>query len=393
MTGMYSRKGYLYMKCVKQTDQKRKRAVKRGLLVISMSVLCAGCILVIKRSVHKTEREQNMMLPEEELYRVIVEYYEEYEDDIQRFIDISNESILGKEEYCVLFDRSWYYSDARRQYEEWGLITTLYSNKKLISEEHKEIERTINEDIDLIEAISSIKGKGIVTTVFQENLDESIRIINFKPDLTSIPVTPISSNDDLSSVFWCDTKECEKYGYENIEGNWYRYIGLSGDQLEAQMEKEYVEFEKLFRENEDDQQRFIELSQETALWEKEYVMNFSGSSSPRYQKKGWLTILYDNNMFVIEEDEELAKELNENANLKEALDSIKEKGVIIGINHINLAGTIQIEFEVDPTFTSFIKSNNGVVNTFSWCDNEECEKYGYKNIEGNWYMWISPAPE
>ena len=62
----------------------------------------------------------------------------------------------------------------------------------------------------------------------------------------------------MSSVFWCDTKECEKYGYENIEGNWYRYIGLSGDQLEAQMEKEYVEFEKLFRENEDDQQRFIE---------------------------------------------------------------------------------------------------------------------------------------
>ena len=240
------------MKCVKQTDQKRKRAVKRGLLVISMSVLCAGCILVIKRSVHNTEREQNMMLPEEELYRVIVEYYEEYEDDIQRFIDISNESILGKEEYCVLFDRSWYYSDARRQYEEWGLITTLYSNKKLISEEHKEIERTINEDIDLIEAISSIKGKEIVTAVFQENLDESIRIINFKPDLTSISVTPISSNDDLSSVFWCDTKECEKYGYENIEGNWYRYIGLSGDQLEAQMEKEYVEFEKLFRENEDD---------------------------------------------------------------------------------------------------------------------------------------------
>ena len=111
------------MKCVIQTDQKRKRAVKRGLFVISMSVLCAGCILVIKRSVHNTEREQNMMLSEEELYRVIVEYYEEYEDDIQRFIGISNESILGKEEYCFLFDRSWFYSFARIQYEEWGLFT------------------------------------------------------------------------------------------------------------------------------------------------------------------------------------------------------------------------------------------------------------------------------
>lgn len=129
------------MKCATQIDQKRKWTVKRALLVISAAVLCAGCILVIRRSVHNTERERNMMLSEEELYRVIVEYYEEYEDDFQRFIDISSESILGEEEYCVLFDRSWYSSDTRRQYEEWGLITILYSNKKLISKEHEEIER------------------------------------------------------------------------------------------------------------------------------------------------------------------------------------------------------------------------------------------------------------
>lgn len=88
------------MKCATQIDQKRKWTVKRALLVISAAVLCAGCILVIRRSVHNTERERNMMLSEEELYRVIVEYYEEYEDDFQRFIDISSESILGEEEYC-----------------------------------------------------------------------------------------------------------------------------------------------------------------------------------------------------------------------------------------------------------------------------------------------------
>ena len=99
-------------------------------------------------------------------------------------------------------------------------------------------------------------------------------------------------------------------------------------------------------------------------------------------------------MFVIEEDEELAEELNENANLKEALDSIKEKGVITSIGLYCIYENIQVVyFTVNTDFTPFITTNNGITNYFAWCNNKDCEIYGYRNIEDNWYMLIEAPPE
>ena len=76
------------------------------------------------------------------------------------------------------------------------------------------------------------------------------------------------------------------------------------------------------------------------------------------------------------------------------LDFIKEKEVIEGIGLRWLNNDIKrIYFRVDTECTPFVTTNNGITNYFEWCDNKECERYGDKNIEGNWYMLIQDPPE
>lgn len=53
-----------------------------------------------------------------------------------------------------------------------------------------------------------------------------------------------------------------------------------------------------------------------------------------------------------------------------------------------------LEFLVDPKFTPFITDNNGVANAFCYCEEEEfAAGYYDKEVEDNWYLWISSAPE
>ena len=164
-------------------------------------------------------------------------------------------------------------------------------------------------------------------------------------------------------------------------------------------EKEYIEFEKLFRENEDDLQKFIEMSQD--IWkEGKYIILFDESEYLRsgmqsaYRQEGLTVILYDNDIITVVENEKAEEILNGNYDLIKVLNSIKENGAVLNISKTESSELIQeIFFMVDTEFTPFIENKNGVENAFVWCNSEECEKYGYKNVEGNWYMWISSAPE
>lgn len=166
----------------------------------------------------------------------------------------------------------------------------------------------------------------------------------------------------------------------------------------VELEKQYLEFEKLFREQQDDIKELAkELLSINALENKEYLILFDEESYLDRQMGNPLgnhiEFLYSDGTFRTKGNEELTEILNKNINLKEALNSIIEKGVVIRIS-LHISGNkLRVYFLVDTKFTPFITGNNGVTNAFVYCEDEEYEKYGNKKIEDNWYLWISPAPE
>lgn len=174
-------------------------------------------------------------------------------------------------------------------------------------------------------------------------------------------------------------------------------MGATGEPISTiELENQYKEFEKLFREQQDDIKGLVEelLSQEL-LEKKDFQIVFDEEwyLSMQWSNPSGNELLYSNGIFKAEENEELIKILNENTVLKEVLNSIIEKGVIINIC-VSMSGDIwTLDFLVDTKFTPFITGNNGVTNAFVYCESGEYEKYGYKKIEDNWYLWISPAPE
>lgn len=162
-------------------------------------------------------------------------------------------------------------------------------------------------------------------------------------------------------------------------------------------EGQYMEFENLFREHKEDMCAFVELSQESILSENSYLILFdekwylsmlSGNPLEEY-----LIILFYNNSFVLEGEKEIADSLNKNDDLIRTLNAINEKGVIVSVQSFYLAGSIQmLTFAIDSSFTAFI-DDSGALHRFGYCTDVGCEKYGYKNIEDNWYMYIAPIQE
>lgn len=219
------------------------------------------------------------------------------------------------------------------------------------------------------------------------------------------------------NIIYCKNVDDERYEYKNIEGDWYTYIGLNEKGRAIQEEKEYTEFEKLFWENEEDMQRVINAFDESVMGKNQYSILFdgeryrsqlSGKKTSDYllvQYIGGFVIEEDEEMekvfhentnmgiFVIEEDEEMEKVFNKNIELREAVEAIEKNGVITDISIFYKDDIRMVEFWIDTKFTPFITSNNGIENSFAWCDNEDCKIYGYKNVEGNWYMYIEAAPE
>lgn len=164
-------------------------------------------------------------------------------------------------------------------------------------------------------------------------------------------------------------------------------------------EKQFIEFEKLFREQQDDIKNLAEeLISVNILERKEYLILFDKEGYLQRQMGNPLgnhiEILYSDDIFISEENEELVGNLNENIALKNALNSIIEKGIIMEIIGYFTGDIWILAFTVDTKFTPFITGNNGAINAFKYCEDKSWDANGYnKKIEDNWYLWISPAPE
>lgn len=374
------------MKCVTQTDKKnKKKIIVSFILGMFAIILCAGCICF-------NVRERNTQTPEERQDRKLKKLFRENEDDLRKFIELSRKSILGKEKYIIMFDDYWYYSSSRADYEKRGWIPILYDGH-VTSGDNGNTATAIEKNDNLMAVLSSIKEKGVVGSIIQTDLEESMRIVKFG---IREEVVPVISSNSTNDFIYCENVDYERYEYRSITDDWYTYIDLNMNGLGMRMEVQYIEFEKLFRENKDDMQSFIDLSDESIL-EEAYVIVFdervySGMRSG--YKKEWITILYKDNTFVIDDDKELEKNFNKKDDLIKLLNSIIEKKIFIDISlkYPNKPGQ-KIVFTVDPEFTPFITTNNGITNNLAYCYDNYWEEYGYRNIEENWYMYITPAPE
>lgn len=158
-------------------------------------------------------------------------------------------------------------------------------------------------------------------------------------------------------------------------------------------EKQFKEFEKLFREQQDDLERLAE-ELLNSLEKKDYLILFDEESYSGNYGKGFIKLLYLDDTFQAEGNEDLVAILNENTALKKVLNSIIENGVISDIGARTSGDMWVLELPIDPKFTPFITGNNGVANAFHYCEEKGFEDGYYdKKVDGNWYLWISPAPE
>lgn len=165
------------------------------------------------------------------------------------------------------------------------------------------------------------------------------------------------------------------------------------DDIEEVPEEVYVEFEELFSPMQDDMQMIVdELNHNSFLKDKEYYIVFDSELPSGNPLQKTIEIAYNDRLFFSEDYVEIADSLNENEVLVDLLDEMQDKGIIfdIGANYWE-EQMLVIEFAVDPEYKSF-SINNNIINSFGYCTNEECEKYGLRKIEGNWYMYIPPRP-
>lgn len=117
------------MKCVTQTDKKNKRKIIVSFILGMFAIiLCAGCICF-------NVREKNAQTPEERQDRKLKKLFRENEDDLRKFIELSRKSILGEEEYIIMFDSNWYFSSFCEDYEKRGWIPIL-CDRHVLSEDN-----------------------------------------------------------------------------------------------------------------------------------------------------------------------------------------------------------------------------------------------------------------
>lgn len=153
----------------------------------------------------------------------------------------------------------------------------------------------------------------------------------------------------------------------------------------------YSQFQKLYDEEKECLQTInTELCNEDILNDKEYLIIINGRNNGGKYITETMEFYFEESKILSEKHKELADILNENNTLIEALNAIKQSGLV---NQIAV-GSGEIAYAVNTKFTTFIRSNNGITNylIYSTTDND-LEKYGYKKIEDNWYMYIPSRPE
>lgn len=172
------------------------------------------------------------------------------------------------------------------------------------------------------------------------------------------------------------------------------------EKAEDNNEEIYIKFEQLYENIEKELKGVTKELQREGCYENNsirYVVYFDESESLRKRKEDQGLHLYYFDGDALGGKEELKEELNNlnrNENLKNLLKEIKAEGIVRAILITNLAENIRIiSFQINVQYTSFVKNNNNSINSIVFCEDEECQKYGYYKIRKNWFIRISPRPE
>ena len=183
-------------------------------------------------------------------------------------------------------------------------------------------------------------------------------------------------------------RERQKYQQEILEWN-------------RETEANYKKLEKLFIQQEEEFDCIVENIKKENLTDKveNMVILFRNDEEIRWagENLGREEICFYNGE-LLNDTEHCSKEtydaIKNNEELYNALKAVANKKMIDDIYWIDeRKETKKIQFGINTEFTPFITNNNGVTNYFFYSEESDCEKYGYKWIKDNWYMWISPRPE
>lgn len=168
----------------------------------------------------------------------------------------------------------------------------------------------------------------------------------------------------------------------------------SVEQIENNREEIYVEFEKIYRESEDDWNKVIEEIKNEEIYEQGvelYVFNFKEIEYPRNDNS--IKRYYFDEGRLKGDNERIIKILNMNETFISALEKINHKGIVYGIAARPERNMLEVEFEIKTEYTPFVKDNNGVMNSIIYCEDKDCERFGYHKIDEDWYVYITPRPE
>lgn len=168
----------------------------------------------------------------------------------------------------------------------------------------------------------------------------------------------------------------------------------SVEQIENNREEIYVEFEKIYRESEDEWNKVIEEIKNEEIYEQGvelYVFNFKKTQYPK--KDNLIKRYYFDEGRLKGDDERILKIFSTNEIFINALEEIDHKGIVYGIVVCPEKNMLTVEFEIKTEYTPFVKDNNGVMNSIVYCEDKDCERFGYHKIDRNWYVYITPRPE
>ena len=170
------------------------------------------------------------------------------------------------------------------------------------------------------------------------------------------------------------------------------------EKAEDNNEEIYIKFEQLYENIEKELKGVTKELQREGCYEDNsirYAVYFNESLIKRKEDQGLHLYYFDGDALGGKEElKEELNNLNSNENLKNLLKEITEEGIVRAILITNLAENIRIiSFQINVQYTSFVKNNNNSINSIVFCEDEECQKYGYYKIRENWFIRISPRPE
>lgn len=154
----------------------------------------------------------------------------------------------------------------------------------------------------------------------------------------------------------------------------------------------YMKFEELYKSIETELNGVVEELKNEGFYELNslmYIVSFNEKSIKQREIEGRILCYFDGDTLLVKNKFERGLiNLNNNEMLKKLLKEVQRKGIVTEI----IISDLKISFEIDTKYTSFVKDNN-ITNSAVYCEDEDCQKYGYYKIRKNWYLRIPPRPE